>query len=365
MEQLIGLVSTNYTRESFGKLTKHRPLAAIPFGSRYRLIDFPLSNMVNSGIISVGLITPHLYRSIMDHLESGKEFGLSRKHGGLFILPGSTYGYDLGTGKFSMRDLRGNIQYFTRRNFDRVVFAACDKIYNINYKDMDNFHEDKEANITLAYKKVDFAVAGEYVIDFSEKGKIKGFRKLRKPEKNVNLFIDTLIIDKNVILKFIDWYKDNSYLDLYDAISENLGHLAVSAYEFEGYVKSINDIEDYMEASQELINSDVLRELFMCGRPIYTKVHDAAPVKYFDTSKVKKAIVGTGSIIKGEIENSIIFRDTEVNEGVVIKNSVIMQKSIIGKNAVLENVICEKNVVIGEGEVYKGTPNKPVIITND
>lgn len=365
MEQLVGLVSTNYNSDKFGKLTSHRPIAAIPFGSRYRLIDFALSNMVNSGIISVGLITPHLYRSIMDHIGSGKEFGLSRKHGGLFILPGSTYGYDIGTGKFSMRDLKGNVQYFTRREFQRVACSACDKIFNIDYKDVEKQHVATESNITLVYKKVAQANPGEYVVDLDDYGKVKTFRRLKKVEKDANLFIDTMIADREIILAFIDWYKDNSHVDLYDIIGENLGHLFVTGYEFNGYVKSINSITDYMEASKDLLCDDVIKELFMSGRPIHTKVHDAAPVKYFDTATVKKTMVGTGSLVKGSVENSIVFRNTVISEGAKIKNSVIMQKTRIGKKVILENVICEKNVVIGDGEVYKGTENKPIIISND
>lgn len=365
MEKLVGLVSSNYSVGDFGKLTKHRPIAAIPFGSRYRLIDFPLSNMVNSGITSVGLITPHLYRSIMDHLGSGKEFGLSRKNGGFFILPGSTYGYDLGKGKISIKDLKGNIQYFKRSSFERIVYSTCNKIYNIDYRDVEKAHIEDEANITIIYKKVKEAAADERVLDINENGKITGFRKLKKSEKNVNLFLDSMITDKDISLKFIEWYRDNSYIDLLDAVSENLSHLNVLPYEFKGYAKSINNVKDYLDASTELLDDDVIKELFMQGRLIHTKVHDAAPVKYFETSKVSKALVGTGSIIKGNIENSIIFRDTIVEEGAKIKNSVIMQKSHIKKNAVIENAIIEKNVVVGEGEVYKGTQENPMVIIND
>lgn len=365
MEHLVGLVSANYSVGNFDKLTAHRPIAAIPFGSRYRLIDFPLSNMVNSGIVSVGLITPHLYRSLLDHLGSGKEFGLSRKNGGLFILPGSTYGFDLGKGKFSLKDLRGNIAFFVRRAFDRVVMAASNMVYNIDYKEVEDHHVKKDANITLIYKKVDEAIPGEYVVDVDDKGKVKTFRKLKKVEKNVNLFLDSLIVDREVILAIIEWYKDNSYLDLCDAIGENLGHLSVQGYEFKGYVKSINSVTDYKNASKELLDDDVLKEVFMNEkRFIHTKVHDAAPVKYFDTAKVNLALVGTGSIIKGEIKNSIIFRDCVIDEGAKIENCVIMQKCHIGKNVTLENVICEKDIVVEAGEVHKGTDKKPIILSN-
>ena len=186
MEKLAGLISTNYNSNKFGKLTAHRPIASLPFGSRYRLIDFPLSNMVNSGITQVGLITPHLYRSIMDHLGSGKDFGLSRKNGGLFILPGSTYGYDLGKGKLSIRDCSGNMQFFNRTLFDRLVFSTCSKIYNIDYREVEKFHIKNDATITFVYKKDATADEGDCVLEFDNKGKIKGIRRLKRKEKKVN-----------------------------------------------------------------------------------------------------------------------------------------------------------------------------------
>lgn len=365
MNRLEGLISANYNDERFGKLVSHRPIAAIPFGSRYRFIDFQLSNMVNSGIDQVGLITPHYYRSLMDHLGSGKEFGLSRKTGGLFILPGSTYGYDLGAGKFSIKDLRGNPGFISKTYFERVVVATCNKIFNIDYKLVDKFHQKNEANITLIYKKVSLASRGDIVIDINSNGIVKGIRRLKDDEKDVNMFLDSMIIDKNVIAKIIDWYKDNSYLDIMDAISENIGRFSVLAYEFTGYAKAINDIKDYVDASIELLDEKVMRELFMSKRLIHTKVHDAPPVFYAPTAKVSKSLVGTGSYIKGTIDSSVIFRDVVVEEGAVIKNSIIMQKCHIGANSIIENAIIEKALEVNDGVVYKGTKEAPIVVSNE
>lgn len=365
MDKLVGLISANYNDERFGKLVSHRPIAAIPFGSRYRFIDFQLSNMVNSGIVEVGLITPHYYRSLMDHLGSGKEFGLSRKTGGLFILPGSTYGYDLGVGKFSIKDLKGNPGFIVKTKFDRAVVATCNKIYNIDYKEVDKFHQNSEANITLLYKKVPFASKGDIVIELGEKGSIKGIRRLKKDEKDVNMFLDSMIIDKNVMVKIVDWYKDNSYLDFIEAISENLGRLAVATYEFKGYAKAINDVKDYLDASMELLDEKVMKELFMSKRLIHTKVHDAPPVFYAPSANVSKSLVGTGSYIKGEVKNSVLFRDVVVEDGAKIKNSIIMQKCHIGVDAVIENAIIEKSINVSDGVVYKGTKSNPIVVSNE
>lgn len=365
MGTLAGLISSNYNNTKFGKLTAHRPIASIPFGSRYRMIDFPLSNMVNSGITQVGLITPHIYRSIMDHLGSGKDFGLSRKNGGLFILPGSTYGYDLGKGKFSIRDCRGNMQFFQKTKYDRLVLTTCSKIYNIDYRDVEKVHEEKDANITFVYQKDATGNEGDCVLDFDARGKLNGIRRLKKKEKKVNLYLDGTIIEKNAMMKILDWYKDNSYMDVMEAIAENIDRFSIATYEFKGFARAISSVQEYMEVSKELLNEEVMRELFMGDRLIHTKIHDAPPVKYTDTAVVKNALVGTGSIVKGYVENSIIFRDVVIEEGAKIKNAIIMQKCHIGKKAVIEDAIIEKAVDIDEGEVHKGTDKKPAIISND
>ena len=137
----------------------------------------------------------------MDHLGSGKDFGLSRKNGGLFILPGTTYGYDLGVGKFSIRDCYGNMQFFERIKADRLVLSTSSKIYNIDFRDVDEYHMQKDANITFVYQKDATGDAGDIVFDFNDKGKIKGIRRLKKKEKNINLYLDGTIIEKNVMIK--------------------------------------------------------------------------------------------------------------------------------------------------------------------
>ena len=133
MNKMIGLVATNYSLGDFGLLTEERPIASIPYGGRYRLIDFPISNIVNAGVTLVGVITPYLYRSILDHIGNGKPWNLSRKNEGLFVLPGTVYGYDTGKGKLMLRDIRGNKMFLERSNADYVVVACCNKIFNIDY----------------------------------------------------------------------------------------------------------------------------------------------------------------------------------------------------------------------------------------
>ena len=366
MKRLIGLVSANYSVGDFSLLTSQRPIASIPFGGRYRLIDFPLSNMVNANVTTLGVITPHLYRSILDHIGNGKPWNLSRKSGGLFILPGSTYGFDARRGKVTIKDIIGNKQFLERAKEDYVVISATNKIFNIDYLDVLEKHIKNNASVTLCYKKVLGEVAkDEYVVlvDADINNSIKDVIKLKKNKKDQNMYMDTLIINKDLLLHIIEWYKDQSYLDILDVIKENLNHIGAIGYEFKGYVKSINNVYDYMKASNDMIDGDVIEELFMNGRMIYTKVHDSHPVRYGKDADVRQSIVATGTTVYGKVRNSVVFRDAYISEGSDIKNSVIMQKATVGKNVHLENVILEKNAFITDGQTLIGTETKPIIIT--
>jgi glucose-1-phosphate adenylyltransferase len=359
---MMGLVSTNYQAGDFGLLTEERPVASIPFGGRYRLVDFPLSNMVNSGINNVGLVTPHLYRSLLDHVGNGKEWALSRKVGGMFILPGSTYGLRGAGGKFLLRDIIGNRAYLERSRRDLVVISASNKVFNIDFREVADAHEKTGAAVTLLYKHTQVPPESKDLAVFCDtRGKVTSLR--RNIPGEVNQFMDALIIDRELLLKILDWYSALSYLDLLDVVAENLDQLAVYGYEFHGYMRAIDNAVDYMAASMELLDPVVLQELFMGDRPISTKVQDAHPVKYGPDAQVNNSLIATGCIVKGTVENSIVFRGCTIGEGAVVRNSIIMQNTVLERGVTVENVISDKFVRISEGVSLHGIPEKPLIVT--
>lgn len=362
MKRMMGLISTNYSDGDFGMLTEERPIASIPFGGRYRLVDFPLSNMVNSGINTVGLITPYMYRSLLDHVGNGKAWSLSRKVGGMFILPGTVYGMKNTQGKFLLRDVIQNRAYLERTRRDLVVVSASNKIFNIDYREVAEQHEKTGAVITLLYKKVpDGAAIRDLEPVCDSRGRVTDIRTAGPGA--ACQFMDSFIIDRELLLKFTEWYSALGYLDVMEIIRENLDKLAVYGYEFKGYVREIDSAADYMAASMELLEPHVMEELFMGERKISTKVQDAPPVKYFPSAKVSNSLIATGCIVKGTVENSIVFRGCTIEEGAVVRNSIIMPNGAVEKDVLVENVICDKFVRIGEGVRLSGSAQKPLIVT--
>ena len=362
MKRMMGLVCTNYSDGDFGMLTEERPIASIPFGGRYRLVDFPLSNMVNSGINTVGLITPYMYRSLLDHVGNGKAWSLSRKVGGMFILPGSVYGVKNTQGKLLLRDIILNRAYLERTRRELVVVSGSNKIYNIDYREVAAQHEKSGAVITLLYKKVpDGGAVHDLEPVCDSRGRVTDIRNAGPGP--ANQYLDSFIIDRELLLKFTEWYSALGYLDILEIIQENLDKLAVYGYEFKGYVKAIDSAADYMAASMDLLDPQVMEELFMGPRKISTKVQDAPPAKYFPTAKVSNSMIATGCIIRGTVENSIVFRGCVVEEGAVVRNSVILPHGTIDKDTLVENVICDKFVRIGDGARLFGSTQKPLIVT--
>ncbi|MGE4483630.1 MAG: glucose-1-phosphate adenylyltransferase subunit GlgD [Oscillospiraceae bacterium] len=362
MKRMMGLIATNYSDGLYGPLTQERPVASLPFGGRYRLVDFPLSNMVNSGILTVGLITPYMYRSLMDHVGVGKEWALSRKIGGMFILPGSIYGLKSVHGKFLLRDIIQNKAYLERGKRDLVVVSGCNKIFNIDFRAVAEQHEASGADITLVYKNSFHPdETHEMYLDISESGRVTEIRNA-SAEGDGNCFLDAFIINLELLLNFISWYEALGYMDLMEIFEENLDKVKIYSYKFDGYVGAINGLKSYMRTSRELLNEEVRQHLFLPDRPISTKVQDSAPAKYLCSAKVSNSLVSTGCIIEGTVENSILSRGVVVKKGAIVRNSVILQKSAIGAGAVLENVVCDKYVTVKDGVTLLGSTEKPIAI---
>jgi glucose-1-phosphate adenylyltransferase len=361
MKKMIGLISANFSNDSFAQLTRDRPVASLPFGGRYRLVDFPLSNMVNSGIYTVGLITPYMYRSIMDHVGVGKEWSLNRKVGGMFILPGSIFGMKNVQGKFLLRDIIQNRAYLERGQSELIVVSGCGKVYNIDFCSVADAHTEKNADITLIYKYTQVtSETKELFLGVDGSGMVSTAAEATSGEGNC--FLDAFIINRELLFKLIEWYESTSYRDLTDIIIENLSHFKVYGYAFEGYMGIADSVISYMRCNQDLLNPEVSRELFRPERPIKTKTQDSPPAKYLMDSNVKNSLVSSGCIIKGTVINSIIFRGVTVEQGVVVKNCVIMQNTVIHKDSILENVICDKYAVIREGVKLYGNSSVPILV---
>jgi len=359
MERIAGLVCANYETKGLGVLTEDRTIASLPFGGRYRMIDFSLSNMVNSGIRTVGLITPYKYRSIFDHIGAGKAWSLDRKDGGLFILPGSTFGVSGSRSRFLMRDLKRNEVFLKRSTAEYIILTAVDVICNLDYRPMVEYHERSGADVTLLFSEAstDAPLDPGLILDGD---RVTAFTHgVRAGE---NAFCACFIIRRTLLIDVLGWYATVGHLDLFEALEADLDKTDVRAYRCPGYIRRILDVRDYYRCSMELLLPEVREEVLSKERPVLTKVRDSVPTKYLNGSKTRNSLVSAGCLIKGTVENSILFRSVKVEDGAVVRNSIILQSCVIEAGASVENAILDRGNVIAAGTVLKGSPGNAFVL---
>lgn len=369
INKCMGLINLDDRKNSnINQITYARPIASTPVGGRYRIIDFALSNMVNSGFTNVGIFAREKYRSLTDHVGSGKDWDLSRKKGGLFVFsPENTKNKNIYSNKKGdIYNIFANIDYIERSEEEYILIAPSYMVCNIDYEKVIDYHKKSGNDITIVYKNIDNAnedFEGNSTLDIDESGRVINVGSNIGAFNNANISMETYIMKRQDLIDNIYTLVSRgncSYLQ--DFISETVNRLNVGAYEHTGYLKCVNSVKSYFELNKELLNYDIANELLYSSRKIFTKEKNQSPTIYTDNAKVENSFVATGCIIEGTVKNSILFRKVHVKEGAVIENAVIMQNCTIDKDVQLNNVIFDKNVNIAQGKVLTGDENYPVII---
>jgi len=352
MPKAIGLVTCNYTTASKDDVFLGRPVASMPYLGRYRLVDFALSNMVDAGIRNVGMIMPNNYRSLVDHVGSGKDWDLDRKNGGLFIMPGTAFGTSRTGARFLIRDLAQNREFFVKNHEKYVVLSTANFICSVDINALIAKHEETGANITVLTKKAKCAENIDVVTFEVEDGRVKSMKQGAKFGEVV--FLDYAVIERTLLLELIDSFAATDHLDLFEALNSEYGRFRVMAAEFDGYMKPIFDKASYFQANMDLLDPEVLAELTN-ARPIKTKAHDNPPAKYEPGCKVSNSLIASGDRIYGSVQGSVLGRNVIVEPGASVRNAVIMQGVTVKSGAKIENAIIDKANVVPAGTELRGT----------
>ena len=369
-----GIIFSNMHDNNIPELTRNRTMASVPFGCRYRLIDFALSNMVNSNISNVSVITHHNYQSLMDHIGSGKDWDLARRSGGIKILPPFITAYaNNANSLFStsrLEALKSVNNYISKISDDYVVLSDCDVICNVDLNDMISSHIQNNADITIAVKKVSLSrekAKTSVIIDSDSTGRIVDVRDgLTNFEGEADINLNIMVMSRQYLQEIVLDAIAHNYVSLTrDILMKNVSRKVYRAYRYDGYFACISSSQDYYTSSMELINdSDVRSQLFgVRSRPIYTKVRNSAPTYYSPDAKVKNSMIADGCQIFGEVENSIIFRGTKIGKGTKVKNCILFQDTFTGENVTLNCVIADKNVVIRDNKNLSGDETLPFYLS--
>jgi len=367
---MLGIVFTNIADRVIPELTRNRTLASVPFGGRYRLIDFVLANMVNSDITRIGVITKSHYQSLMEHLGSGKDWDLSRKSGGLIVLP--PFGGDHNQMLYSNRleALKGIFGFLDESTEDYVVMSDSDIVCNLSITDMLHAHERSRADITVAYREVHFdepSEADSVMLKMDETGRVnslgvfKGVRGHQLVGMNIWLMKRTYL--QSIVADAIA-HGQSSFSR--EVLAPHLDSIKLMAHRYEGYYACIASLQSYFKIHMELLEQKNRHALFdVPGRPVYTRVRDSAPTTYGMEADVKNALIADGCIIEGTVENSVLFRGVKVSRGAVVRNSIVMQNCIIGDGAQLNYIITDRNVAVRDRTQLSGSEIYPFFVAQN
>ncbi|MDD6154534.1 MAG: glucose-1-phosphate adenylyltransferase subunit GlgD [Eubacteriales bacterium] len=362
----VGIIFADAYDVNLDQLTGPRTLAALPFGGRYRVIDFNLSNMVNSGIRNVGIVTTQHYQSLMGHVRAGSEWDLDRKSSHLTFLP--PYSLDGETTMYENRleALQANLHYLTNVKEKYIIMTSCNFIANIDFEKMLDYHIKSGANVTGLYVKnvlnpKDDVVSTVYSV---ENGKITDIKSGTTRHDGMFYATNTYVIGREYlidIIKELAGRRGNSFRTHVVMPEVKAGKAA--AYCGGETVLFLDNLQGYLQASLSLLDKDIRNEIFYNpDRRIITEVKDSAPTKYGDTAEISNSLIADGALIEGKVVNSIIFRGCHIKKGAVVENSVVMQDSTIGENVRLGYAVLDKQAIINDNRMLCGYITHPFFV---
>ena len=364
----LGVIFANSYDNLVPELVAERTMASIPFAGRYRMIDFTLSNMANSGVDNVSIIVRKNYHSLMDHLGAGREWDLTRKRGGLNIIPPfAERSVKLYSGRV---DALASVLTWLAAQKERYVILSDSHIaMNFNFNKLLEAHINSGADVTMVYNRAeipDGARNDNYTIRMDANGRVTELLSNDYRPGMQNLSMNLYVIDRESLIQLV---RDAAVRGLVyferDILARNLSLLNVQAYEFTGYAARLADMKSYFDENMRLLQPGNVAQLFDPANPIYTKIRDDNPTRYITGSKVKNSLLADGCVIEGVVENSVLFRGCVVKKGTVVKNSVLMQDTIVEENCSVEYVVTDKNVHITTGKQLCGTDSFPVFVAKN
>jgi len=361
----VGIILAGGKNERLGGLVKNRATSALPVGSCYRAIDFPLSNMTNSGISKIAVMTQYNSRSLHDHLSSSKWWDLGRKQGGLFVLSPFLTGENSLWFRGTADSIYQNLSFLKRSKEKYAIISSGNCVYKMDYSEIVRYHEEKEADITIAYRHVpeheDIRSYGVMKLDENRR-LIDIEEKPLEPESDI-ASIGVYVISRNLLIDKIEEIASEGRYDLVrDLFSRYRKKLNIYGYHFDGFWRSLSSVQSYFGCNMDFLNRDVRKSFTEQAPYIHTKPKDEPPAKYNSGANVTNSLVGSGAILECAVHDSIIFRNVHIREHSTVTNSIIMEGTVIGQNCVIKYAIIDKDAKIGDGAIIEGTPDNLQVV---
>ena len=359
-----GIVFANSHDELINKLTEHRSTASVPFGGRYRLIDFTLSNLVNAGVTNIGIIAREKYRALMDHVGSGIFWDLDRKNGGLRILPP----YNTSNARRYrgyVEAIKGAMDFVNRCNTEYIILCDSATIANVDISAVMASHIANNADITVVYHNGVMPCGNEETMQITveSNNRISDIQFDCFLEDKINYGLGITVFTRTKLIELIEeaYLNEDTSINR-DILAKKLISLNIYGFLHSGYAVVMNSNKTYFDANMKLLDKEVRKDLFNTERPIYTKTRDDMPTRYGTKSVAENCFIADGCVVDGTVKNSVLFRGVTVEKGAVVENSILMQGVTVSENAQVSYVISDKNAVISSDMTIKGTKDKAFFI---
>lgn len=346
-------------------LTSHRPVASLPFGGKYRLIDFPLSSLANAGIRSVfGIFQQENISSVFDHIRSGREWGLSTLLSHYYLGIYNTPVENTTVGPEYYQQL---LTYLRRSGSDQTVALNCDVLVNIDLNQVFHLHNTVDRPITVVYKKLPSKDISEVnsVLEIDESDHVISQKLFDSKDaaEVYNMSTDIFIVDTPWLIEKIEEEAKKEYPQKLRYI---LRELAVEynafAFEYTGYLANVHSVESYYRSNLDMLETQNFIKLFSPNQKVYTKVKNEEPTYYAKTSNIKTSQFASGSIVEGRVENSVVSRRVYLHQGSEVRSSILFPGVVVHENAIVEHAILDKGVEVAAGVTIRGSLDTPVVV---
>ena len=361
----IGIVLAGGNSKRMRELSNKRAIAAMPIAGSFRSVDFALSNMSNSHIQSVAVLTQYNSRSLNEHLSSSKWWDFGRKQGGMYVFTPTITAEHSDWYRGTADALYQNLDFLKRSHEPYAVIAAGDGIYKLDYNKVLEYHIEKKADITVVCKDMpgDVDVTRFGMVKTNADGRIVEFEEKPMVADSHTISCGIYVVRRRQLIELIERCANE---DRYDFVQDILvrykGIKRIYAYKLNTYWSNIASVDAYYQTNMDFIKPEVRNYFFKEYPDIYSKVDDLPPAKYNPGAVVKNSLVSSGCILNGTVENSVLFKKVYIGNNCIIKNSIILNDVYIGDNTVIENCIVESRDTIRANTTYIGKPDDVKIV---
>ncbi|GAA3718646.1 glucose-1-phosphate adenylyltransferase subunit GlgD [Salinicoccus jeotgali] len=357
--EILGLINLQPEQDYLDELTYFRSSGSVPFMGRYRLIDFAITSMNNSGVNVIGVFAGNKFRSLLDHLNRKEDFGIEGRQSKIFVLP-PDWNDPTDVSQGDLKHFHNHSDLFSRFKGNHVLVSGSQFISNTDYSEAVEQHIKNDRDVTFVSEKVETPPEGPILRLITEGDQVTGFTH---DQENSHLYTGVYIIKKSVLMNIVTFCINNYKPSFFhNGIREKLEEYNTGFFDITAKTHYFHSIETYFNNSMALLEKDRYRKFFFGKNRVKTKVSTSPPTLYKKTSNVKKSILANGVTVEGTVERSIIGRNVKIGKGAVIKNSIIFANCRIEPDVHLENVILDKDVRITEGRQLMGSEEKPYVL---